>query len=134
MIQEAYKKELLLEINSFNKPAEVQGKNAWTRLIKNLLFLEPGTYPSMPEMGLNIQSYDYEYMDDTIKSLPEKIRKQVNTYLPDIPLDDVTAQSVDSGGRKVLLIVLSFYDNGNIESTAIASVISNKILDFEISE
>ena len=134
MTEEATKIELLLEVNSFNKPAEVQGKNAWTRLIKNLLFLEPGTYPSVPEMGLNIQGYDYEYMDETVSSLPEKIRSQVSTYLPDIPLQDVSAQSVDVDGRKVLLVVLSFYDNGNVEHSAIASVVSEKILDFEITE
>ena len=134
MAEEATKIELLLEVNSFNKPAEVQGKNDWTRLIKNLLFLEPGTYPSVPEMGLNIQGYDYEYMDETVSSLPEKIRSQVSTYLPDIPLQDVSAQSVDVDGRKVLLVVLSFYDNGNVEHSAIASVVSEKILDFEITE
>jgi hypothetical protein len=134
MTLESNKKELLLEVNSFNKPAELLGKTAWTQLIKNLLFLEPGTYPSVPDMGINIQSVQFEFMDDILDTIADKIKNQVNTYLPDIPLTGVNAQSTEYEGQKILLIILTFVDNGALETTAIASVVADRIIDFEISE
>lgn len=131
---ESQKKELLLAINPFNKPAELIGKNAWSQLIMYLLFLEPGTYPSMPEMGIGIKQYDFSFMDDAIEELPSKINQQVSLFLPDVPLTNVDASKVVlDDGRVILLLVLTFSDNGNVDSTAIASTVKRSLLDFEPS-
>lgn len=131
---EASKKELLLGIDVFNKPAELIGKNAWSQLILNLLFLEPGTYPSMPEMGIGIKSYDYEYMDDVIIDLPSIIQNQVEIYLPDVPLTNVSANKIVSdNGQTWMILVFEFTDNGVVDASAVASEVGKKFLDFEIS-
>ena len=73
MALEANKKELGLSTNVFNKATEYQGKTAWFQLILNLIFLRPGTYPSIPNMGVGLQDYEYEYIDDVKDNIRNKI-------------------------------------------------------------
>lgn len=130
---EAHKKELGLGINVFNKPVEYQGKTAWFQLILNLLFLRPGTYPSIPSMGVGIQDYEYEYLDDVKDNIQASIQDQCKAFLPDVPLENVDIQSVDYEGKKIMLIVITLNDNGESVTAAVASEFTNKLIDFEIS-
>lgn len=130
---EANKKELGLGINVFNKPIEYKGKKAWFQLILNLIFLRPGTYPSIPTMGVGIQDYEYEYLEDIKDNIQAKIQDQVKTFLPDIPLESVEVQSINYNGMQIMLIAITLIDNGEVVTAAIASEVTNKLIDFEIS-
>lgn len=133
MALEANKKELGLSTNVFNKATEYQGKTAWFQLILNLIFLRPGTYPSIPNMGVGLQDYEYEYIDDVKDNIRNKIEEQVNLFLPDVPLASVEVTSVEYEGKTILLIVISLEDNGQIVTGAVASEVTNRLIDFEIS-
>lgn len=133
MALEANKKELGLSTNVFNKATEYQGKTAWFQLILNLIFLRPGTYPSIPNMGVGIQDYDYEYIDDVKDNIRNKIEEQISLFLPDVPLASVEVTSVEYEGKTILLIVISLDDNGQIVTGAVASEITNRLIDFDIS-
>ena len=133
MALEANKKELGLSTNVFNKATEYQGKTAWFQLILNLIFLRPGTYPSIPNMGVGLQDYEYEYIDDVKDNIRNKIEEQVNMFLPDVPLASVEVTSVEYEGKTILLIVISLEDNGQIVTGAVASEVTNHLIDFEIS-
>ena len=133
MALEANKKELGLSTNVFNKATEYQGKTAWFQLILNLIFLRPGTYPSIPNMGVGLQDYEYEYIDDVKDHIRNKIEEQVNLFLPDVPLASVEVTSVEYEGKTILLIVISLEDNGQIVTGAVASEVTNHLIDFEIS-
>ena len=133
MALEANKKELGLSTNVFNKATEYQGKTAWFQLILNLIFLRPGTYPSIPNMGVGLQDYEYEYIDDGKDNIRNKIEEQVNLFLPDVPLASVEVTSVEYEGKTILLIVISLEDNGQIVTGAVASEVTNHLIDFEIS-
>lgn len=127
------KKEMLIELNSFDKPAMVSGKEAWIKLITNLFFIKKGTYPSTPMLGIDIPKYDYEFMDTALDVLPSEIMEQVRLFLPDIPLDTVTVDTTDVSGRKILLIILVFIDNSVDDTAVVAMDIAQNIIDFEIS-
>lgn len=133
MALESSKKELSLGINVFNKPTELSGPNAWSQLILNLLFLRPGTYPSQPSMGIGIQDYDYEFLDAAISKLDTEINSQIRIYLPDIPLDGVSVQSTIYNGKTILMIVIQLVVNGGIVTSVVASEVSDKIIDFDVS-
>lgn len=134
MALEADKKELGLSTNVFNKQTEYQGKTAWFQLILNLIFLRPGTYPSIPNMGVGIQDYEYEYIDDVKDNIRTKIEEQINLFLPDVPLASVDVNSVNYEGKTILLIIISLNDNGQIVTGAVASeVTKNRLIDFDIS-
>lgn len=130
---ESSKKELILGLNSFNKPGETIGKTAWIKLITYLMFMKKGTYPSCPTMGIGIQQYDYEFMDTAITNLQTDIQDQVSAYLPDVPLNSVSVESSDVNGQKILLITLTFVDNGTTDSAVIATLAAPNIIDFEVA-
>ena len=134
--RESDKLELLLSINSFDNPTQLSEIKAWAQLMTNLIFLEPGTYPSMPEMGVGIESYQYDFMDEALEELNAKIITQQQAYLPDIPLQAVTLEPYDYGALRILLIRLTFYTDVGNASAAIAvntSPTSRNFLDFDIS-
>ena len=131
---ESKKSEPVLEINSFDKPKELSGVNAWSQMMTNLLFLKPGSYPSIPEMGIGIEDYQYEFTDTAISELSAKITTQQQKYLPDIPLSDVQIIKTEHQGQPILLIQLIFNDDSGPVSSAIALNTSKRnFLDFEVS-
>lgn len=61
-----------------------ENADAMVRVILNLLFLKPGTYPNSPEMGIDIEQYKFEFLDTiTISQIEENINSQIQTYLSD---------------------------------------------------
>lgn len=131
---EMNKRELLLSVNTFNKPTELIGKDAWARLVLNLLFMKKGTFPSMPDMGIGIQDYEYEFIDTAVASLNEEIEQQIRTYLPDLPLKGVKVSSTTVDRQEILLIAMTFDDHGTIDSSVVAAAVGKQgLIDFEIS-
>jgi len=126
---ESDKKEVMLSINSFNSPAEVSNKEAWIKLILHLLFLKKGSYPSNPNIGIDIRQYDYQFIDNILTTLPSDIMEQTRLFLPDIPLESVIVETTEVGGKVILLIILTFVD----DNVVIATSVANNIIDFEIS-
>jgi hypothetical protein len=129
------KKELTLDIDAFNKPKELSEVKAWSQLMLDLVFMNPGTYPSLPNMGIGIGSYEFEFLDTVISELQSKIITQQQTYLPQIPLASLEVSAMDNSGQKVLIIRMQFNTPQGTENSAIAINTSqnNKFLDFEIS-
>lgn len=133
-IMERDKKELSLAIDSFDKPKTSSGVAAWSQLMLNLLFLTPGTYPSLPLMGVDIESYQYEFIDTAIDDLTAIIDNQQRSYLPDVPLAGTKVTTMDYNGTTVLLIQLVFSTTtGNVSSVIAISTTPDKIIDVEVS-
>ena len=133
---ECDKLELQLGINSFDNPTQLSELKAWSQLMLNLIFLEKGTYPSLPDMGVGIQNYEYAFMDEAIPELTSEITRQQQTYLPEVPLNGVTIQSTQYKGTAVMLIYLSFNSLLGAQTSAIAinsSPTSRHFLDVAIS-
>ena len=131
---ESSKAETSLQINSFDKPEKLTDVSAWSQLMLNLIFLKPGSYPSIPEMGVGIEDYQYDFLDEAISELSSKITTQQQTYLPDIPLDGVEISSYDNNGQMILIIQLYFSTSSGPVSSAIAVNTSKRnFLDFDIS-
>lgn len=91
------KREYLLGVNSFNKPAVANGPEATCILLMELILLEPGSNPLKPLMGVGIKNYRYAHnkTDELIK----RIKSQINDYLPecnscDVEIEEITAAKV----------------------------------------
>jgi len=131
---ESRKSELTLDINSFDKPKELSSVGAWSQLILNLMFIKPGTYPSIPELGIGIEDYQYEYMDTAIDQLTAAITNQQQTYLPDIPLSQVNVSKMEKDGQPILIIQLFFnVDEGTATSAIALNVSKRNFLNFDVS-
>lgn len=133
MALESRKSELVLGVNVLNKPGELVGPEAWTSLILKLLFLRPGTLPSIPEAGVGIDTYDYDFIDSAIEDLSDRIPAQLSTYLPDVPVESTSVTSQDYRGRKLLIVKIGLFVENTIVTSAVAMEVKRKIIDFDIS-
>jgi len=130
----AEKSELVIGVNSFDQPAELSEINGWSKLITRLLFMRKGTYPSDPDMGCELQRFEYAFIDDVSSEITNIIQSQVQTYLPDIPLTGISVDSDSSlPGRNVLLISLEFQvDDNQYETAVVAAEESRNLINFEV--
>ncbi|MGN1394240.1 MAG: hypothetical protein ACI4V7_09495 [Succinivibrionaceae bacterium] len=74
--------EPLMSINKFNKPKVLQEPDSGVVRIVRLILLEPGTIQTHPDMGVGIVSKFRYSIDIDIDSLNNRIKNQIETYLP----------------------------------------------------
>ena len=87
---EELKDELTFEFNDFQVPKVEEKVYALCRLVLNLLLTEPGTYPDMPKMGINLAQYQFEFLDNrTIQNIQRHIREQVDLYIPNNNIEKI---------------------------------------------
>jgi hypothetical protein len=72
------------EINTdFNIVNNETGVRALALRLQTLLLTEPGTYPNNYSLGIGVQKYDFEFLDDaTLSDLRSKISEQVSKWVP----------------------------------------------------
>lgn len=128
------KKELCIGLDSFDEPKTLSNKKAWIQLIINLMYMIKGSNPSNPNMGVGIQEYDFQFLEEAIAKLEAELTDQIRTYLPDVPVNSITVDSTDSDtGKKILLIIIQLYYNGEMDSAVVAAEASQNIIDFVVS-
>jgi len=94
---EELKKECLLEFDNFQNPSTVEELEGVATMIHTLMFLVPGTYPDCPEMGIAIQDYQFEILDDQmISKIRTHITEQVNKYLPSITIRNIIVKKFEN--------------------------------------
>lgn len=81
--------EGVMSINNFNEPLIYDNKDAIALLLLRLILLEPGTNNTHPEMGVGIVSKFRFSVDKDLDSLNTEIKRQINTYLPSLTLQNV---------------------------------------------
>lgn len=133
MLMESQKKESVLSVDVFGKPGALSGVEAWCDLIIRLICMTPGTYPSLPEMGVGLASYEYSTIESVIGQLTNEINQQVRTYLPDIPIDTITTKTQQWKQDTLLIFIIQFSQAK--ETLPIVSVVSyqvKNIINFEV--
>lgn len=132
--QNAEKAEVVIGINSFDQPAEASEINAWVNIITRLLFMKKGTYPSDPEMGCELQKYEFAFVDNASIEIAETIREQCQIYLPDVPLTNIYVKTADYlPGQSVVLISLEFeVAEGQFDTAVVASEKVDNLINFEV--
>lgn len=72
--------DVLLDTDSTYKPKVISTFEMCINAIITLLKMKPGQYPSIPELGIDIEQYLHDYSDD--KTVPmtieQKLRDQLN--------------------------------------------------------
>lgn len=69
-----------LDVDSGNKPKILSTFELVVNSIVALLMMKPGQYPSIPELGIDIESYLFEYSDDVmlVNKLQAALEDQCN--------------------------------------------------------
>lgn len=127
--------ELDLSLNYFKEPKTYTGVMGKAQDIKNLLFMKPGDFPSIPDMGINISSIRFEDIDALMAGdLREKIKSQITTYIANVPLDDVVISISKVKGMYVLFIDISLYaDKQRVTANYAFAQKKYKIINFQLN-
>lgn len=132
----AIKKELDLSLNNFKEQKTYSGAIGKAKDIQNLLFMKPGDFPSVPDMGINIASIRYKDIDSlTSGDLRETIRSQINKYITAVPLENIVISKAKINNTYVLFIDITLYaDNQALDLTyGIQQQGENNIVNFQLN-
>ena len=100
--------DVLLDIDSMYKPKVISTFELTVNSIMTLLLMKPGQFPSIPELGLDIESYLFEYSDD--KSLLQKLQGQLQEQMNRLDLSGVDVNfysDITSEGTPALIVVIT---------------------------
>lgn len=94
--------DCLMDTDSMYKPKVISTFEMCVNVILTLLMMRPGQYPSIPELGINIEGYLMEYSDDpnTPIVIKDKIAEQCDMLaIAGITVDvyfDKTSDGIDA--------------------------------------
>lgn len=123
-----FRKELLMDINDFQKPAYRSNLEALAQTIQNIILIDPGTYPNDPNFGCGISYYLFEFNDSvTITELQSKIDEQITKYAlhPDVTVStNVSSSRAMNGRMSILTIDVSIYETSSNKATGEKEAVS----------
>jgi hypothetical protein len=102
-----FKSEVDFGVDSFKKPKILNPKESVAQIILNLFMMRPGSMPSMPHIGINIQSYLYKMEEDlNVEGLKQQIFSQCTELLSFISIGDIQVSVVPYEGQYIMLVIL----------------------------
>lgn len=125
-------KELDFELDGFGEQKYLTEAQSAAKQILMLLFLRPGDYPSMPDLGIDIpRQIRYKNLDSvTGGTLKENITSQIRKYCSNVDLKDLTIYSTKYMGQYVVILDFELQAEKTI-SIALAHV-TNALVDFKV--
>ena len=126
----AQKAELSFQLNSFGKPQMYSGKEAWARQILQLMFYEPGTFPSDYNIGAGIAKDTYQTEDYVRETIVPQVMRLVKTYLPDIPFEGITIEEVPDSKDTFIYNLAFTTEADTIEVVTVAVSVKDGVIDY----
>lgn len=125
-------KELDFDLDGFGEQKYLTEAQSAAKQILMLLFLRPGDYPSLPELGINIsKEIRYKYMDViTGGSLKERITTQVRKYCSNVDMTSLTIYSTKYNEQYI--VILDFELQAEKTITIALTHVSNSLLNYKV--
>ena len=98
--------DAVLDVDEFTKPKVISTFQMCVNAILTLLFMKPGQYPSIPELGIDIEKYLHEYADDpnVPNEILNKLYDQCNRLQLVVPLTiDVYIEKAQDGSNALIV-------------------------------
>ena len=94
-------------LDDFGRAKYLNETEALANSILNLLFGKPGFFPSMPDLGINIQSILYSFWDEVnVDQLKAEIVTQCQSFSQYIKTGELDVIKTYNNSQPLLLIVL----------------------------
>lgn len=107
-------------LNNFNRPKVLSKMETYVNNFLMLLFGKPGFYPSIPEIGMDIEQYLYQFEDDiNTDEIKTKLVKQCEEFLPEIQSGTFNVLKSTYKNNTLLVFVMPIIDDTQTHSVAI---------------
>ena len=107
-------KDPSFKVNDFNKPKMLSSLETYVNNIMMILYGEPGFYPSIPDLGMNIKKYLYMFEDEIdTDEIKAELASQCSDFLPEIQNGDLDVVVTTYKERTALVFVLPIIDDLN---------------------
>ena len=94
-------------LDNFNRPKVLNESQTLVNNILTLLFMRPGSYPSLPHLGINIQQYLYRFIDEiSTDEIKARLVAQCEEFLPNVQSGEFDVLKTVKDGHPVLLVVM----------------------------
>lgn len=99
--------DVLMDVDAYNKPKVISTFELCVNSILTLLKMKPGQYPSIPELGIDIEKYLHEYADDpeVPREILNKLYDQCNRLNVVGITIDVYVEKSDDGSNALIVKV-----------------------------
>ena len=109
-------KDFTLSQSDYDSTAEYTDNDALILAIRNILQSRPGNFPFNPSIGMDIEKYKFDLLDDqTISNIQAELNRQIAEYMPDLQNIRVSVKAITGDdGNTYLGILVSTTMNGSI--------------------
>lgn len=97
--------DVLMDSDAYNKPKVISTFEMCVNTILTLLKMKPGQYPSIPELGIDIEKYLHEYADDP--NIPNEIKTKLYDQCNRLDTVDISIEVYierDNDGTNALIV------------------------------
>jgi hypothetical protein len=102
-----FKYELDFGLDNFQQPKVLSAKDSIAQIILNLFMMRPGSMPSLPHIGINIEKYLYMLEEDVdLDGLKQDIFRQCTDLLSFMSFGDIQTFFAPYQGQSMLVIIL----------------------------
>lgn len=123
--------DVLMDVDAYSKPKVISTFEMCVNAILTLLKMKPGQYPSIPELGIDVEQYLHEYADDP--NIPNEIKTKLmdqcnRLQVVDIDINVYVERSQD--GTNALIIKIEGSDTltyGEKTSSVIIGITYDKL-------
>lgn len=108
------------EMDEYGKTKQYSGVNSIILAIKTILLSRPGNFPFTPELGMNIQKYQFDIFDEyTLSDIKTELLYQINKFVPGvdnvaISVDKVEIDNIESHDNALGISVSAIYSGENV--------------------
>jgi phage baseplate assembly protein W len=128
--QEAFifEPELLLAKSVYNTNAQREHVEALAQTIQNIMIVETGTYPNQPQLGVGIENYEFEFLDNqTLTELKEKVDGNLKKFIPTFLTVNFEVDTIQNNmGKNILFFSFLVSDNNNYYGTSQINMLIGK--------
>lgn len=103
--------EVCFEEDNFQQPKVLNIKESIAQLFLNIFLMKPGNMPSLPNIGINIEKYLYEFEENIdLDELKKEIFNQCSQLVSFVSLGEIQAYVLPYEDTTILLIVIPILD------------------------
>ncbi|BDE75652.1 hypothetical protein UFVDC4_00082 [Staphylococcus phage vB_SauM-UFV_DC4] len=109
--------------NIYNRQHMLEDMEAMGQTIQNLIIMKKGTYPNTPNLGVGIEDYLFEILDnETISDITSNINNQISQYIVsssvniDVKVIQLKNSNANLNSLKIDVTLSDTIDISNVQS------------------